>query len=61
MPFNFYIWIGEHLPRADQSAMCAINRHLQCMEEKRVSRLMSFFMSLSPGLSFDYGLYLMLK
>jgi hypothetical protein len=29
MVFNNLIWIEENLPRADKSAVCAINRHLQ--------------------------------
>jgi len=28
MAFHKIIWVAEEPPRADQSAMCAINRHL---------------------------------
>jgi len=28
MLFTFFIWIAEDPPTADQSAMCAMNRHL---------------------------------
>jgi hypothetical protein len=33
MLFNFFIWISEHPLRADESAMGAINRPLQCHPE----------------------------